>query len=148
MRQECEPGMTQVLNHSLAECVPCPVPNEYCHPNGFKMRVGQMVQEKNISMTLFCPNSKACPGGKSTNFAEMCAEGYEDISCSSCAEGYGIADLSVLVCTRCATMLWQRVRQWIYMLLMHVLPFAMAANSALQVQGVEASWTCSRMKEA
>ncbi|CAE7539836.1 unnamed protein product [Symbiodinium pilosum] len=96
------------------------------------MKVGHMVEVKNISFTIYCPNPAACPGGNSSNFSFMCAKGYENRSCASCAKGYAISDSSVLLCTRCPTKWWQQALQWLCMLGKHVLPFALAAKSALQ----------------
>ena len=98
-----------------------------------------MVKQGNISSTIFCPNPAACPGGISTNFSTMCAPGYEGQACAYCRKGYAISDSSVLHCTPCETEWWRTLLQWAIMLAKHVVPFAVAAHSALQVEGVEVS---------
>ena len=139
--QACEDNFTQIGGGSTqAECVSCPVENDFCYANEFKMKVGHMVEVKNISFTIYCPNPAACPGGNSSNFSFMCAKGYENRSCASCAKGYAISDSSVLLCTRCPTKWWQQALQWLCMLGKHVLPFALAAKSALQGLDEKAAW--------
>ena len=90
-----------------------------------------MVDPENISFTFYCPNPSACPGGNSSNLSLMCADGYEGKSCANCSMGYAISDSSVLLCTRCPKTWRQKALQWLSMLGKHVLPFALAAKSAL-----------------
>ena len=138
--QVCEDNFTSIGGgNTQAECMKCPVENEFCYANEFKMKIGHMVERDDISFTIYCPNLAACPGGKSSNLSSMCAEGYEGRSCTSCAEGFAISDSSVLLCTRCPTKSWQQVSQWLYVFMKHLLPFALAANSALQVETAEAA---------
>ena len=145
-RQVCEDNFTQVGGGSAhAKCVLCPVQNEFCYATNFKMKPGHMVDPANISFTFYCPNPSACPGGNSSNLSSMCAEGYKDKSCANCSTGFAISDSSVLLCTRCPTEEWQQALQWFYVLIKHALPFALAANSALQVQGAEAAWPASKL---
>ena len=145
--QVCEDNFTQIGGgNTQAECMKCPLENDFCYANEFKMKVGHMVEPENISFTIYCPNPAACPGGNSSNLSLMCAEGYENRSCTSCAKGYAISDKSVLLCTLCPTEEWQQILQWLYVLAKHGLTFALAANSALQVQGAEAAWPVSAMR--
>ncbi|CAE7708298.1 unnamed protein product [Symbiodinium pilosum] len=133
----CDDNFTQHAGSTVSKCVPCPVPNEFCYANKFKMTPGHMVEASDISFTIYCPNPAACPGGNSSDLSTMCAPGYENRSCATCSVGYAISDNSVLLCTHCATVWWQQISQWMYMLAKHVLPFTLAAHSALQVQGAE-----------
>ena len=138
--QVCDVNFTQIggnTNDTKAECVKCPVENDFCYANKFKMKPGHMVDPEDISFTFYCPNPSACPGGNSSNLSLMCADGYEGKSCANCSMGYAISDSSVLLCTRCPTKSWQQALQWLYMLAKHVLPFALAANSALPGSGAE-----------
>jgi len=132
---ECEDKYTQLARG--AKCVACPTHTEFCYATNFKMTAGYMVKQGNISSTIFCPNPAACPGGISTNFSTMCAPGYEGQACAYCRKGYAISDSSVLHCTPCETEWWRTLLQWAIMLAKHVVPFAVAAHSALQVEGVE-----------
>ncbi|CAE7351307.1 unnamed protein product [Symbiodinium sp. CCMP2592] len=132
----CEDNFTALSGDTQSKCVPCPTHNDFCYADKFKMTPGHMVQ-KNISLTIFCPNPAACPGGNSTKMSTMCAEGYQDRACANCSQGYSISDSSVLICTHCATDFWRKLLQWAYMLAKHFLPFAVAAYSALQVEDAE-----------
>ena len=138
--QVCDDNFTQKASDTRSKCVPCPPQNEYCYANKFKMMPGHMVEEKNISFTIYCPNPAACPGGNSTNMSTMCAQGYRNRSCATCDDGHAISDSSVLLCTRCASGRKKQVLQWAYMLVKHIVPFTLAANSALQLQDAEVPW--------
>ncbi|CAE7904868.1 unnamed protein product [Symbiodinium necroappetens] len=133
----CEDNFTVLPGHTQSKCVPCPTHNDFCYVDKFKMTPGHMVQKPDISLTIFCPNPAACPGGNSTDFSTMCAPGYQGRACARCTQGYSISDSSVLICTRCATDFWRKLLQWAYMLAKHILPFAVAAYSALQVEDAE-----------
>ncbi|CAE7351298.1 unnamed protein product [Symbiodinium sp. CCMP2592] len=132
---ECDDNYTQPAGS--AKCVSCPTHNEFCYTTNFKMSTGYMVKQEDISSTIFCPNPAACPGGISTDFSTMCAPGHGGQACAYCQKGYAISDRSVLQCAACATEWWQKLLQWAIMLAKHVVPFAVAAHSALQVEGAE-----------
>lgn len=133
----CEDNFTMLPGDTESKCVPCPTHNDFCYADKFKMTPGHMVQKPDISLTIFCPNPAACPGGNSTDFSTMCARGYQGRACANCTQGYSISDSSVLICTRCATDFRRKLLEWAYMLAKHVLPFAVAAYSALQVEEAE-----------
>ncbi|CAE7245086.1 unnamed protein product [Symbiodinium necroappetens] len=133
----CKDNFTMLPGDTQSKCVPCPTHSDFCYADKFKMTPGHMVQKADISLTIFCPNPAACPGGNSTNLSTMCAPGYQGRACANCTQGYSISDSSVLICTRCATDFWRKLLQWAYMLAKHILPFAVAAYSALQVEEAE-----------
>ncbi|CAE7667153.1 unnamed protein product, partial [Symbiodinium sp. CCMP2456] len=133
----CKDDYTNLESASGSNCVPCPTHTEFCYTTKFKMTAGHMVKQANISSTIFCPNPAACPGGVSTDFSRMCAEGYEGRACAYCKAGYAISDTSVLQCEYCTRVWWRLLLQWAFMLVKHVVPFAAASQSALQVEGAE-----------
>ena len=127
----CHDKFTQIHPSTTQACWSCPEENDFCYATQFKMKPGYAVERENVSFTVFCPNPAACPGGISKAFSTMCATGYTGKACTSCESGFGVSDNSVLMCTQCATLWWNKCAQWCYVLLKRVGLFGMAAASAL-----------------
>ena len=67
-------------------CASCPEEAESCHDNVITLKEGYWRRTMN-SEVIFACDSQGCIGGNGTG-DNLCAEGYEDIMCSVCADGY------------------------------------------------------------
>jgi len=114
---------------ALQHCVPCPDGARICTATAIEMLPGMMIERKNISRAIQCPNSLACKGGNVSSNAStaMCAEGYKDVGCVKCTIDCARSNSNVFICLRCAKGTWWRVKDYFLFLASNAVIFIISA---------------------
>ncbi|CAJ1444860.1 unnamed protein product [Effrenium voratum] len=122
---------------NITECVPGPRGALRVESGYLKMKVGHMVDPRNVSRGFFCPNRYACIGGKASvdGSSPMCDAGYEGLGCVECSAAYGPSDSNSLVCVPCAESQMQRINQLARFFLQDLVLFCLSAGGVASSTG-------------
>ncbi|CAE7256571.1 nst1 [Symbiodinium pilosum] len=127
----CPPGQMQLEERFTGYCHQCPKQAESCLADEVKMKPGFLAEKD--GRLVVCPNSLACQGGIFPSNSSRCAIGYRGAGCAQCdcAEGFRLADSSVLSCVQCSKDLQDAAMQVGFWVGKSALLFALAAKSVL-----------------
>ena len=73
--RRCEDNTVQLDESGAGPCMTCPEGAADCRVDRLVLRKGFMVDARNVSHSLRCPNPSACPGGDARG--PMCLAGHE-----------------------------------------------------------------------